>query len=64
MMPKDIEILSRELAKRPEFLTFVGKLAAAQARADARHLIEATAQARNAALESAKKRRTRRGKGR
>ena len=59
-MKRDLEKLSRKLAKRPEFLEFVKKLAVAQARADAKHLIEATAAAHEAAAASSKKRRNKR----
>jgi hypothetical protein len=59
-MERDLEKLSRKLSKRPEFLEFVKKLAIAQARADAKHLIEATAAAHKAAAASAKRRRNRR----
>ncbi len=63
-MSKDIEILSRELASRPDFLAFVGKLAVAQARADARLVIETTGQVRDAVLTSQKNRWARRQKDR
>ena len=48
-MAKDIESFARELASSAEFLQFVSNLAVAQARADAKHLIEATAMARSSA---------------